>query len=974
MDQNQELSVSTRRALLGSTAVALGVTGQTAVSQEMPKDQTAALEEITVTGTRIRRTVDEATAAPITVIDSEAISRSGFQTAGDILAQLPGIAGQASSPAVNVGGARGQGFGESNVELRGLDAKRTLVLIDGRRVGIVGGPTSSGAVDINQIPVNVIDHVDVLKEGAGAIYGSDAIAGVVNFVTRKGIHDVEIGGEYGQTSHSDARHKAINIMWGGSGEKFDFVVSGNYNKQDALYAARRSFSKDALYLYSGSSGRHVSHAGSSRVPNGRASLPNNPYNAQYNCTTSTTKGINVTRIPGTDGTALSDYQCLHGTFNYQPFNLLATPQERGAMFFSTTYHINDELDLYAEFLNNKTHSGFEFAPLPFDATADNVVISAKNEYNPFGMDFGGLTTPNENYRTRFVTLGDRYSRSDADSKIANLGLRGKLPGDWQWDLNLGYNRLDQNNHVNGYVYFPGLQAEVGPSFQNPDGSWGCGTNAANAIAGCTPINFFNLNSPASIAALQALNTSYSTNNAFVYKTASVDFNGSIVHLPAGDLRAAVGFQYQDQTTNYVTDYVIHASAPLYTNCLISEEACSGDSAGGYNSKELYGEALIPILKDAPGAKLLNLDIGIRWSDYSLFGTATKSQFKVEYKPTGDLLLRGTFAQVFRAPTLTNLFAAPLNNSANYADPCYGTTPASVAANPNLAKACNGAYQQNGNYAYSGTSQVTAVITSNPDLKPETGTVWTTGFVLQVPGIENLSLTADFWNYDIHNVITQLDPNYISQQCVATGNDTFCSLIHRFQTGNNQGQIEVFQQPTVNLGELKTNGIDYNINYKLKNTRVGSFVFDVNATYINKYDSIAFDGAAPQHIVGTYDRQFGNYAKLRGLGQVVWGIASFDTQLQMQYIDKLVVHTPATQAPAVYGSPNPDLKIGSTVYFNATFGYTIKASKTRFQAGIQNIADKQPPILYQNNVLNANTDVSTYDLLGRRFFVSFLQKF
>jgi iron complex outermembrane receptor protein len=933
-----------------------------ATGPDAPADTT--LSEVVVTGSRIRTTVDEATAAPITVIDSNYITATGFQTAGELLMQLPGVAGSATTTATNNGG----GFGETNIELRGLDAKRTLVLLDGRRIGVYGGPSASGAIDVNQIPINIIDHVDVLKEGAGAVYGSDAIAGVVNFVTRKGVQGLELTGEWGRTTHGDGDHHTVGLMWGGSTDKFDFVVSGNYSKQKAVFAGRRDFSKNALYLYSGTTGRFVSKAGSSRVPNGRASIPSSsPLRAQYGC-------ANVTRTPGTDGTSTADYQCLHGSFNYQPYNLLMTPQERGAVFVSSTYHITDEIDAYVSFVDNKTHSGFEIAPLPFDATADDVVISKNNQYNPFGLDFGGLTLPNSNYRTRFNTLGDRFSKSDSDSKLTNVGFKGKLPvTDWRWDLNFGYNREDQTSQTFGYVYFPGLQQEVGPSFQDASG-WHCGTDAANMIAGCTPINFFDLNSPATIAQLKALNTSYSTSNSYIYKAASLDFDGTVVSLPGGDLRAAVGFQYQDQRTDYTTDYLIHAQAPLYIKCLISQEACSGDSGGGYNSKEVYAEALIPIAKNLPGVELLNIDLGIRHSNYSLFGSTTKSQAKLEYKPVKNVLLRSTFAQVFRVPTLIDLYAAPLNSSSTFSDPCYGSTPAAAAANPNLAKACNGAYQVPGGYSYPGTAQITGLITSNPNLKPETGHVWTAGFVVQAPFVENLALTADYWNYDIKGIITQLDPNYSIQQCLTTGSDQFCSLVHRYLAGNNQGQIEVFQQPNVNLGELKTNGIDADLSYKLSSTPIGSFRFDVSATFLNQYQSIALPGAAPIQIAGTYDRQFGNYAKLRSLSSVAWSYLGFEGMFSMQYIGHLVVHTPATQNQAIFGQPNPDLSVPSIMYLNLTGGYTVKQTNTRVLVGMQNIADKQPPILFQNNVTNANTDVSTYDTIGRRFFLSFLQKF
>jgi iron complex outermembrane receptor protein len=984
MTRNQEIARAVRYTLIGGAAAASSVASLPSLAQEKPAAEEAGPETVIVTGTRIRRTVDEATASPITIIDQATISESGYQTAGELLQQLPGISGAATNPAVNNGG----GFGESNVELRGLDAKRTLVLLDGRRIGVVGGPGSSGAVDINQIPVNIIDHVDVLKEGAGAIYGSDAIAGVVNFVTRKGIGGLEITGEYGQTGRQDGNHHSIGLLWGGSTEKFDFVLSGSYTKQKAVYAGARDFSKNALYLYSGSSGKFITAAGSSRVPNGRASIPKtlpngapNPQFTQFNtdaagapapCTSSST---NVTRIPGTDGTAATDYQCLHGSYNFQPQNLLITPQERGALFASSAYHFNDDLEAYATVLDNKTHSGFEIAPLPFDATADNVIISAQNQYNPFGVDFGGLTTTNSNYRTRFVTLGDRLSKADSDNKLLNFGVRGKLPftSDWQFDGNLGYNREDQNAQVFGYVYFPGLAQEVGPSFTDASGSH-CGTDAAHEIAGCTPINFFDLDSPQTISQLQALSTSYHTDNSFTYKTAQLDFNGTVVTLPAGDLRAAVGFQYQKQEANFSSDYLVHGQAPLFISCLISEEACTGDSSGGYDSKEVYGEALIPVLKDLPGVKSLNVDIGVRHSDYSLFGSTTKSQFKLEYKPVADLMVRGTFAQVFRVPTLIDLFAAPLNTSSTYADPCYGTTPAAAAANPNLAKVCNGAYQLNGAYSYGGTSQVTGLILSNPDLKPETGHVWTTGLVLQVPGQENLSFTADYWNYDIKNVITPLDVNYSSQQCLATGSDTFCGLIHRFTTGNNQGTLEVFDQPTVNLGELKTDGVDYDVNYKLSNTPIGSFRFDVAATWLDKYLSIPIEGATPQEVAGTFDRQFGNYAKWRGLTSVGWNLGPFDGLIQGQYIGHEVIHNPATQNAAVFGTPQADENIGSVIYVHLTLGYTVKPTNTKIMVGVQNLLDKQPPLIPLNTSLNADTDVSTYDTLGRRWFVSFLQKF
>jgi iron complex outermembrane recepter protein len=948
----------------GAAGAAAGHAGD-AMAQAAPAATTGGggeLEEIVVTGSRIRRAIDEATASPIAVIGQDQIVASGLQNTGELLAQLPGVAGQAMTPAVNNGG----GFGESNVELRGLNAKRTLVLLDGRRVGIVGDRgigTQGDAVDINQIPVNIIDHVDVLKEGAGATYGSDAIAGVVNFITRRTTDGLEINAEAGQTTHNDGAHEGVSLLWGGSTDKLEFMISGSYTRQKEVSAGDRNFSKNALYLYSGSTGRHVSVAGSSRVPNGKVYLSTLPaLKAQFKCKY-------LTRTPGTDGTAIADYQCLHGTYNYQPFNLALTPQERGSLFTNTSYKINDELTAYAEVLINKTHSGFQFAPLPFDAQADNIIISAQNEYNPFGVDFGGLVTNNANYRTRFVTLGVRHSDTDSYSNIITGGLRGNLPfKDWQWDAHLGYNRVDQNQTVDGYVYFPGLQQEVGPSFQDATG-WHCGT-AGSPIAGCTPINFFDLNSPQTISQLQALGTPWHSVHNYTFKTAAIDLNGTVVTLPAGDLKGAIGFDYLSQSTSYVADYIVQSIAPLYINCLISEEACTGNTYGGYNSREYYAEAFAPILKDLPGVKTLNIDLGVRYSDYSLFGSTTKSQAKLEYKPVSSLLIRATFAQVFRVPTLNDLYGAPLANNPNFSDPCYGYKGGGSAG---LQLACANV-PTDGSYSYGGTAQITTQITSNPNLKPESGTVWTYGFVAQIPYVDNLSLTVNLWRYDINNLITQLDPNYTSSECVSTASPFFCSLIHRIPSGGNQGNIEVIQQPTVNLGELKTQGVDYDIAYHQENTRLGSFKYDLSATYTDNYLNIPIAGGPEQELAGGYTRQFGNYAKWRGIAQMGWALGGFNGLLQLQYIDKLVVHNPAVQSAALLGKPQADLKIPRILYLNATLGYTYKPTRTKVQFGMQNITNREAPIFYQNNVLNSDTDVSTYDTVGRRLFVSLQQKF
>src|SRR5258706_1686620 len=312
------IGAAVKYALLSGATAAIGAalpapaTAQTAGGTTAASDE---MTEIVITGTRIRR-VDAETASPILTINQTAIEASGLQTVGELVAQLPTVAGAAVNPAVNNGG----GFGEANVELRGLNAIRTLVLLNGRRIGLIG---ASGAVDVNQIPINMIDHVEVLKEGAGAIYGSDAIAGVVNFITKTNSEGLELSGETGQTSRSDGKHTSISGLFGNSSEKMDITIGGSYTKQEQVSAGDREYSRLARYLYSGLYGpagytttpqRYEFDAGSSRIPTGRVSIGrgNAALTAFYNCNVPG-RGINVTRIAGTLGTALADYRCYHGS-------------------------------------------------------------------------------------------------------------------------------------------------------------------------------------------------------------------------------------------------------------------------------------------------------------------------------------------------------------------------------------------------------------------------------------------------------------------------------------------------------------------------------------------------------------------------------------------------------------------------------------------------------------------------------------
>ena len=956
---NSSLTNSVRFAL--ATASLAQLHSQSALAQEQDQQaESDTMEEVIVTGSRVRR-VDAESASPIITIDQAAIEKTGVQSAGDLLQRLPTVSGAATNPAVNNGG----GFGEANVELRGLDAKRTLVLLNGRRLGLVG---ASDATDINLIPVNLIERVDVLKEGAGAIYGSDAIAGVVNFITRKDVEGAELTASYGETAESDGATTSVNLLWGTSGDNFRFSINGNFSKAEEVSADNRDFSRFAMYFYSGS----VFPGGSSRVPTGRfytpAGTPGLPANL--------TGCASATRVAGSPGTNLAtDYRCYvpaSDAYNYQPFNLIMTPQERGSIFANYEYDVNEAVQLYAEVLYSRTTSGFMIAPLPFDSVADDVVISAQSYYNPFGYSFGGADGNNPQLTVRMEALGNRQSDTTSDSKVAKLGLRGPLFGsEWNYDFLVGYSRLDQTASVSGYLYQPGLAGAFGPSFLNGDGVVQCGTAAAPVALGqCTPVNIFNLADPAQVTALKTISSGYDTDRAYTSKQASFAVDGKMFSMPAGDALVSIQADYTELQGDFNVDFLITATPPLYLNCYLAQETCTGPNSGGYDVKEISAEVFLPLVKDVTAIQALNLTIGSRFSDYSLFDTTTNSTIKLEYRPVEDILLSGTFAEVFRAPTILDLYASPTNNSSTFADPCVGLTTARIAENPNLAVACVGVIPDTDFSQPNG--QVTGLLTSNPDLDPETGDVTTFGITWQ-PGFlnNNFSIRVDYWQYTIDGVITQLDTNYSMDQCVATGDPQYCGLITRFDaTTANPGQISVFLQPTRNLGRLETDGVDIGARYSLRDTAAGSFNFNIDWTHINSYTNEP-PNAPVQEVAGTYDRQFGNYAENRASATLGWAMGKFDAQIGARFIDDIVLLLPS--GGAVAPEDNPPLPVDSFVYLDLYFGYTINDNIKVSLSGT-NLSDEQPPMLYQNNVTNANTDVNTYDTLGRRYGISATYKF
>ena len=986
LDTNK-LSSAVRLALtLGAVSTA-GLTtaafAQDTGNATPPSDKKAQqLETIVVTGSRIRR-VDIETSNPVISIDRQAIQHTGSLTLGNIVQQIPANTGGFANPQINNGG----GTGTSSVNLRGLGSNRTLVLVNGNRV--ING-------DLNSIPTSMIERVEVLTDGASAIYGSDAIGGVVNVITRKNYQGAEFSADYGISDHSDGARHGYSFTFGQSSDKGSIMAGIQYNKQDEVLAGARKFSQNSVSLTGSTNTPPYAYVGgSSFPPYGNIQLPPN-LAATFGCGRVALNPGGNSQVPTS-----ANYHCFGNAdkFNYAPVNLIMTPQERTNIFVNGDYHLSDNVDVYFDYYGNKTASGFQLAPALLGSLY-GAVISAQNYYNPFGVQFGG--TGGYDYRARLVSAGNRAADFGTQTDQLQTGFKGHLDlfgHGWDWNAGLGYGHFSQGTTTLGLPNVATLNQAMGPSFLNPaTNTVVCGT-PGNIIAGCTPFNPFDLFSPASVATLKSIAAAAVSNDYSIEKYEHVDANGGVFSLPAGTAELAVGASYRKEYTHSVVDPVLLIN-PLTGNCTLGSQ-CSSALQGGYNVKEAYGELFLPILKDMPFAKSLNVTLGDRYSKYSTFGNTNNAKLALEWRPIEDLLLRGTVTQVFRAPNIGNVFGSPVSDAPLLSsDPCDGYT-----GNP-VNPACVNV-PTNGSFVDTDVAlhqQIKAVSSGSAyagfPLGAEKGKSFDLGFVYDPSWLSGFSTSVDLWRVYLNNTITAIGAQTVMNLCSA-GQTQYCPLITRFASGPQQGQIAQILEPTGNLGRTDVSGVDFGFRYRLPQFNVfgvdpGHFAVSLNTTYLKNFDVQTAPGTPANNVYhyAGHMLPFGSgaegacptssggtclFPRWRGQAMVNWTMGSWEASWTARYIGKfrLGSRDPSQGMSAVpsFAANNPyELDFGSTTYNDLQLGYTIEPLNTQIQFGIDNVFNKQPPFLYANNTLNANTDPANFDLMGRYYWGRVTVKF
>ena len=920
-------------------------------------------EDIVVTGSRIRRK-DLTTSAPVAVFTREQIQATGRANVGEFLQTLPEQAN-----AINRGTNNG-GSGAIRVNLRGIGVESTLVLINGRRI-TPGGSGANAAVDLSALPTNVIERIEILKDGSSAVYGSDAIAGVVNIITRKRMDGLDAN-VYGSTStRGDGQQIDINSVVGSTNEKGGVLLSVGFYSGAPVWAGNRDFSSPQK-TYNANTGQ-VTGLGSGTIPAGRVVLgprevgnPNG--NSAWNDLVRANPGSN-SFIRNPDGSwrpwkGVALPQDGGDGWNYQPYNYLLTPQTRFNLFTSGDRELGGHVRAFFDAYYSKRTSSQTLAPEPLLTDSEGVTVSSQNIYNPFGRDFTAV-------RRRLVEFDRRTTSQDINNMHVVAGLDGTLPEAWGpfhgwfWEVVGNFSRNDSTETKTGNVRLTRLRNALGPSFVGSDGAPQCGTPTA-PIDGCVPLNLFG--GPGSITKDQVDYLTYTGVQKGYNQLMAGQFNtsGQLFRIAAEQpVGLALGYEVRAVSGGQIPDPITVAGETSGNKGLITE--------GKYSVNEFYGELSIPLIDKRPGFEVVELVAAARESLYSNFGSTFNYKFGGRWAPVRDVTLRGTFSTAFRAPNIPELYQGNADNFSSVSDPCAGPN---IDPGSTLGKNC-GLAVNNGD----DQTQLRSKVGGNPTLRPETAHIRTAGVVLQPRWVKGLAVTADYYNTTVDDKIAPIGENVILQGCypAADGQSPkYCEFVTRDPTTQ---RINTIMNLNTNAGTDHLDGLDFMATYDLESS-LGRWGFLLNGTWLRTYDRTLPDGQVIRG-AGTWDLNTGGvggaYPHLRGTAAVNWGMKGITAGVRTYYIggykecgdsDGAMAGGGLCYAPDHVG----ERQVSAWNSWDVIVGYAFKstAGRTSISVGSTNVFDQRPPVVY--NGFAATTDTYSYDLVLRQVFARLGQSF
>lgn len=916
-----------RRALWAAVAVA---SVSAAAEPEM--------EEVIVTGSRITRTDTEAN-SPITIVSEEFFDQKGTVNVEEVLNQLPQVVPGLGSQ-VNNGGD-----GTATVDLRGLGPTRTLVLINGRRFVPA---TNTGRTDLNAIPAQLVERVDVVTGGASAVYGSDALAGVVNFILKDDYEGVEVGARYGETERNDGRQKDIYVLLGGNfaeGRGNATIAVTGYERE-ALFQSAREFASIDMQGFGSLTG----------ITGAIDNVALNPFGAFAGSPAGSTYAFNSNRTIRRFNNNLPELNGGVGDrYNFSPTNYLVTPQKRYTLNGFARYDVTDSVTAYMETYYISSRSAINLAPTPATGLvlplsnpllgADVLALAATRVDNP-ATAIDERTAPLL-FRRRMVEFGPRFNDQNFNTSQVIAGVKGDVHlGDWKYDVYYSFGRTENTAGVRGDISRSKLNASLA----------GCPAGAGT-IPGCRIVDFFG---PGKISAqdVEFLRIS-SALDSFKFDRSLVQANlvGSLATLPAGSLDAAIGVEYRKDASAFVP----------------SDAAMRGDFSGfnsvqpvngGFEVKEMYAEVRIPFVSNVAGIDYFGAGLKGRVSDYTTVGKLNTYSGDLEYRPIEQLKFRGSYSKSWRAPSVFELFEAGDQSFPSATDPCALIRPNGLpqTVSPSTQTRCIFSGLPAGTISAQANSQVEARLFGNPTLEEEQGTSYTAGIVWTPDFGFDFSTTLDYYDIRVEGYVGRAFGGAATQIAACFSNtsittlaqynaDAACSRISRTAAGE-----LVISQPYVNASELATSGYDLavNIGFPLPGGSKMTLRYDLG--YLT---SFTFDG---DEYVEQTSSNFGTLPKLRGNLRAVFDWHSFQTSINWNHLASV------EERPGDGG----DTVIPSWDYFDLGLRYRF-GEKYTIGMTVTNVLDKGAPLIL-TGYTNTNTDNASFDLLGRRFAVSASAKF
>jgi iron complex outermembrane receptor protein len=972
-----------RNLLLSATILAAGSLTVPAFAQDAPASAPAAAQApatvapeaaapaaddtIVVTGSRIRRP-DLESASPVAVIDSQQIQAQGIVNTQDLLAKLPqvGIPGlsRTNSNFLTTGN------GVATINLRNLGDSRTLVLVNGRR--FVPGIAGTSIVDVNNIPADFVERIEVVTGGASAIYGSDAIAGVVNYVTKTDMQGITARAQYGLTSRGDNPNYTASITGGtkfGEDGRGSIIVNGTYSKDLGLLSNKRGISaEDCSSLGCGP------QSYSSYSAQGRFELRN---------------GANESSNDGGYASNLfsfnPDNSVVSGGgvgFNRNSVRRISTPTERYLAAGAAQYKFSDSVTAFLEGTYAKTKSSSQIEALALDSQLDTGVgYGIDNPYIPASIrqqiiarNSDGIASNDVtsiDFRRRQNEVFSRSNTNDRDTFRIAGGLRGAISPKWSYEVSGVYGQLKDrtsSQDIDITKYANALDAVT-----DSTGTIVCRDAAARA-AGCAPINLFGFNT-ASAAASSYVQASEARevsikNTQFV---ANASLNGSLLTLPYGDVRVAFGGEYRREKSAENWDAL--------TNAGQNSGNQTPDTVGSFNVKELFGEIDIPLLKDLPFVNSLSLQGAARYSDYSTIGNVFSWNAGAEYSPVQGLRFRGNYAIANRAPNINELFSSASETFPAVQDPCDGVTAASTGTFANACRqipAIAAAVSNGGTFQYelSDTQSINGFDGGNRNLQEEKGKTLTLGAVIAPDQIRGFSLTVDYFNIKLTNAIGIVPRATSIQQCLLTSEPQFCNNVIRY---DNTGYIKTVNAQNINIADTKTSGIDVNLRYGRALGLTTDDRLDLNVLYTHtmKYKTQS-DPAAPAYS-GVGNLEYGAVFRDKVNATASYSAGPYSVNWTATYLSPMVdtVRDEFAEysdqiglSPEIAAHNEIKARIYHDVQLRARVGEESRQMEMFF--GVTNLFDRKPPKLedtvFYGTITGTTTAADVYDPIGRRFYI------